>query len=87
MASNLPLILEVALVGHDNDGKVVLVFDPENLLVECRDLIEAVARGDAVHEEEALARAHILFSHRSVALGRSPRSASIQHLTSASSTL
>lgn len=35
MASNLPLILEVALVGHDNDGKVVLVFDPENLLMEC----------------------------------------------------
>lgn len=52
---HLALVLEVALVGDDDDGEVVPVLDAEDLLVERRDLLERGARGDRVNKEEALA--------------------------------
>jgi hypothetical protein len=63
---NLPLILKVTLIRDDDDGERVLVFHTENLLVERADLLEGVARRDGVDEEEAFARAHVLFAHGAV---------------------
>jgi hypothetical protein len=34
------LSLEIALVADDDDGEVVLVLHPENLLLECHDFLE-----------------------------------------------
>ena len=61
--ANLALVLEVALVRNDDDWEVVLILDAQDLLVECADLLEAVARGDRVDGEEALACAHVLLAH------------------------
>lgn len=52
---DLALVLEVALVGDNDDGEVVSVLDAENLLVERRNLLERAARSDRVDEQEALA--------------------------------
>ena len=61
--SHLPLVLQVALVGHDNDWERVLVLYTQNLLVEGADFLERVARSDGVDQEEPLARAHVLLAH------------------------
>jgi len=61
--SNLPLIFQVAFVSRDNDGEGILVLDAENLLVKCGDFLERIARGDRVHQEEALSGAHVLLPH------------------------
>jgi hypothetical protein len=50
---NLALVLEVALVGNNDDGEVVLVLYAEDLLVEGRNLLKRAARGDRVDEEES----------------------------------
>ena len=61
--SNLSVVLEVALVGDNDDWERVLVLDTQNLLVECADFLERIARRDGVDQEEALARAHVLLAH------------------------
>lgn len=82
MRLDLPLVLEIALVGHHHHGEVVLVLDldrvssskpaahrdgwldgkekskeahPQDLLVECRYLLERAPRGDRVDEQEPFA--------------------------------
>lgn len=57
------LFLQIALVGDDNDGKVVLVLDAQDLLLEGHDFFEGLARRYGVDEQEALAGAHVLFPH------------------------
>lgn len=59
MHADLPLVLQISLVGHHEDGEEVLVLDPEDLLVELRNLLERVPRGDGVDEQEAFSCAHI----------------------------
>jgi len=59
----LSLILKVTLVGHDNDRERILVFDAENLLVECANFLERVARGDGVNKEKTFSSAHVLLAH------------------------
>jgi len=63
---DLTFVLEVTLVADDDDGEGVAVLDTEDLLVEGTDLLEGVAGGDGVDEEEAFACAHVLLSHRTV---------------------
>ncbi len=57
------LALEVARVADHHHGEVVLVLDPEDLLLERGDLLEALSRRDGVYEQESLACAHVLFPH------------------------
>ena len=64
--ANLALVLEIALVGDDDDGERVLVLHPEDLLVERRDFFKRVAGGDRIDKEEALPGAHVLLTHRTV---------------------
>lgn len=66
--AHLALILEIALVGHDNDRERVLVLDSEDLLVERRDFFKRVAGGDRVDEEEALPGAHVLLTHCAISV-------------------
>lgn len=66
--AHLSLGVQIALVSDDNDGEVVLVLDAQNLLLECDDLFEALARCYAVNEKEALACPHVLLAHGRVLL-------------------
>jgi hypothetical protein len=59
-------MLQIALVADHNHGEIVLVFHSQNLLLECGDFLEALARRDGVDQEESLAGAHILLAHRRV---------------------
>ena len=55
MSGNLALMLEIALVGNEDNGEKVLVLDTEDLLVKGRDFLKRVARCDRVDKQEALA--------------------------------
>jgi hypothetical protein len=66
--AHLSLGFQIALVSDNDDGEVVLVLDAQNLLLECDDLLEALARRYAVDEQEALACPHILLAHGRVLL-------------------
>jgi hypothetical protein len=82
MRADLALVLEVALVGDDDDGEDVSVLDTQDLLMEggaarhqCEisgswradaHFLERVAARDAVDQQEALAGAHVLLAHRAV---------------------
>jgi len=68
LCGDLSLAVEITLVANDNHGEVVLVLDAENLLLEGHDLLEALAVGYRVDEQEALARAHVLLAHGRVLL-------------------
>ena len=61
--AHLPLVLQIALVGNDDDGERVLVLYAEDLLVEGANFLERIARSDGVDQEETLARAHVLLAH------------------------
>lgn len=65
---HLSLALQIALVAHDDDGKVVLVLYSEDLLLEGHDFLEALPARNAVHQQEALSRPHVLFTHGRVLL-------------------
>jgi hypothetical protein len=65
---HLSLALQIALVAHDDDGKVVLVLYSEDLLLERHDFLEALPARNAVHQQEALSRSHVLFTHGRVLL-------------------
>ena len=68
LCGDLPLAVEIALVADDNHGEVVLVLDPQDLLLECHDFLEALAVGYRVNEQEALSCAHVLLAHGRVLL-------------------
>ena len=59
----MTLALQVALVGNDNDGKVVLVLDAQDLLVKRRDFFKRVSARDGVDAQKAFARSHVLLPH------------------------
>ena len=61
--ADLSLVLQIALVAHDDDGEVVLVLNPQYLLLECDDLLEALSRRYAVDQEKAFTSPHVLLSH------------------------
>lgn len=85
MSAHLTLVLEIALVCHDDNREVVLVLHAcsvllvssllsilkrerartQDLLVEGANLLERVARGDRVHEQESLPSPHVLLPHGS----------------------
>lgn len=58
------LLLQITLVGNDDDGEVILVLDAQDLLLEGHDFFEGLTRCDGVDKQEALAGTHVLFSHR-----------------------
>lgn len=64
----MSLALEIALVAHDDHGEVVLVLDPEDLLLEGHDLLERLTVDYRVDEQEALAGPHVLLAHGRVLL-------------------
>lgn len=64
LLGNLPLALQIALVSYHRDWEVVLVLDPQDLLLECHDLLKRLPRRDGVDEQETLACAHVLLPHR-----------------------
>lgn len=47
---DLSLCVQIALVADDDDGKVVPVLDPKDLLLEGQDLFEALPRRDGVDQ-------------------------------------
>jgi hypothetical protein len=55
MSGNLTLVLEITLVGDEDDGEKVLVLDTEDLLVKGRDFLKRVTGCDRVDQQEALA--------------------------------
>jgi len=63
---NLSFILQIALVGNDDNRESILILDPKDLLVERADFLKRVARRDRVDEEEAFTSTHVLFTHSSV---------------------
>jgi len=60
--------LQVAFVSDYYDGEIVLVFDSQNLLLECQDFLKALTGGYAIDEEKAFAGAHVLLAHGTVFL-------------------
>lgn len=68
LSGHLSLTLQVALVTDDDHGEVVLVLDPQNLLLEGGDLFEALPGGNGVDEQEAFAGPHVLLAHGAVLL-------------------
>jgi hypothetical protein len=68
LCRNLPLAIKIALVANHNHGEVVLVLDAQNLLLERHNLLEALAVGYRVDEQEALACAHVLLPHGRILL-------------------
>jgi len=64
--AHLALVLQIAFVGHYDDWEGVLVFDTEDLLVECTDFLERVSGCDGVHKQKALSCSHILLPHGTV---------------------
>ena len=65
---DLALVRQIQLVSHHHHGEDVLVLDTQNLLLEGPYLLKALPRRDRVHQQEALARAHVLLPHRRVLL-------------------
>ena len=63
LLGDLALGLQVAFVANDNDGEVVFILNAQNLLLKLLDLFKALSRCNRVHEQESLARPHVLFSH------------------------
>ena len=64
--AHLSFTLQVALVAHYDDREVVLVLDPQYLLLECHDLLVALAGRDAVHQQEPFTCSHVLLAHRRI---------------------
>lgn len=65
-SADLPLALQIALVAHDDHGEIVLVLDPQDLLLECCNFLETLPGCNRVNEQESLAGPHILLPHRGV---------------------
>lgn len=68
LLGNLSLALQIALVSDNDDWKIVLVLDSQDLLLEGHDLLERLSAGDAVDQKETLAGAHVLLAHSRVLL-------------------
>jgi hypothetical protein len=63
---HLSLTLQITLVAHDNDREIILILDPQNLLLERHDLLEALSTRNAIHQQEAFTGPHVLLAHRRV---------------------
>jgi len=47
---NLSLVLQITLVAYYDNWKIVLILDPQNLLLERQDFLETLSTRDAVHQ-------------------------------------
>lgn len=63
LGGDLTFTFQIALVGDNDDGKVVLVFDSQNLLVERGDFLKRIAAGNGVDAKETFTGSHVLFTH------------------------
>jgi len=63
--ADLTLVFEIALVPNEHHRKVILVLDPEDLLMELVDFLKRFSSGYRVYEDEAFSGAHVLFAHGS----------------------
>lgn len=63
LLGDLSFSLQIALVAHDDHGKVVLVFHTQDLLLERCDFVEALTGCDRVNEQETFTCPHVLLSH------------------------
>jgi hypothetical protein len=61
--ANLTLELQIALIGDNDDGEVVLILDLQNELLEVHGLFERVSRGHRVHKQDALSGTYIRCPH------------------------
>ena len=61
--ADLPFVFQVALIGDQDDRETILVFYPQDLLVERADFLKGISGGDGIYKQESLARAHVLFPH------------------------
>jgi len=66
LLGNLSLILQITLITHHNDGEIVLILDPQNLLLERDNFLETLSAGNTIHQQESLTRYHVLLAHCSV---------------------
>jgi len=66
--AHLPLILQIALVCHNDDREGVSILDAKDLLMERADFLERVARRDGVDEEETFSGSHVLLPHSAILL-------------------
>lgn len=61
--AHLTLILQITLVGDNDDRELIHILNSENLLVEGTDLLERVPRSDGIDEQETFTRPHVLLAH------------------------
>ena len=47
---NLSLVLQITLVPYHDNWKIILILDPQNLLLERQDFFETLSTRDAVHQ-------------------------------------
>ena len=62
-AGDGPLVFEVALIAHDDDGHEGVILDADNLVAEFLELGQGGEGGDAEDEEEPLPGFHVQFAH------------------------
>ena len=82
LRANLSLVFAVTIVGYDDDGERVQLFDTEDVLVKRAYFIERVAGCDGVDEKESLACARVLLAHStagSVGLAFGAHEQTLQH--------
>jgi hypothetical protein len=66
--ANLSLALQIAFVTDNNDWEVIFILDPQNLLLEGHNFLEALSVCNAVDEQEAFSSPHVLLAHSRVFL-------------------
>lgn len=66
LPGDLSFTLQIALVAHNDHGKVVLVFDAQDLLLKRCNFVEALTGCDRVDEQESFSCPHVLLSHGGV---------------------
>lgn len=59
----LSLAFQITFVAYNDNWEVILILDPQNLLLEGHDLLEALSARNAVHQQESLPGSHVLLSH------------------------
>jgi len=66
--ANLAFVLQIRLIGDDDNREGVLILHTEDLLVEDADFLKRVSGSNGVDEKEALASPHVLLPHSAIFL-------------------
>jgi hypothetical protein len=74
---NLSFTFQIALVGHNNNGKVILVLDSQDLLMKGADFFKRITACNGVHTQEAFTGSHVLFTHGTASQGNEKKKISI----------